>query len=112
MSRDTGNLLATIAIAAIFFGPPFLAWATGRLARHRDQRGHDWSCDCTERRQEARSRHPSGQAMDSGSRLLWAELDAFTGLEDDPHWRRVTDILGAPYAADYDPDRTDERGQP
>ena len=46
MSRDTGNLLATIAIAAIFFGPPFLAWATGRLARHRDQRGHDWSCDC------------------------------------------------------------------
>ena len=102
MSRDTGNLLATIAIAAIFFGPPFLAWATGRLARHRDQRGHDWSCDCTERRQEARSRHPSGQAAAPASAAMWAELDA---LDEDMHWRRVTDILGAPYAADYDPDQ-------
>ena len=82
MSRDTGNLLATIAIAAIFFGPPFLAWATGRLARHRDQRGHDWSCDCRERRRDARSRHPSGQAMDSASRGMWAELDAFEAAAD------------------------------
>ena len=43
--------------------------------------------------------------MDPASRGMWAELDAFSGLEDDPHWRRVTDILGAPYAADYDPDQ-------
>ena len=105
MSRDTGNLLATIAIAAIFFGPPFLAWATGRLARHRDQRGHDWSCDCDERRQDARSRHPSGQVMDSASRGMWAELDAFERAAADPHWRSVTDALGAPYAHDYDPDQ-------
>ena len=82
MSRDTGNLLATIAIAAIFFGPPFLAWATGRLARHRDQRGHDWSCDCRERRQDARSRHPAGRAMDPASRGMWAELDAFEAAAD------------------------------
>ena len=95
------TILAVIAIAAIL-GLPALA---GRLTKRRQQRGHDWSCDCRERRQDARSRHPSGQAMDSASRLLWAELDAFSGLEDDPHWRRVTDILGAPYAADYDPDQ-------
>ena len=112
MSPGTAVIAALIAIAAIFWLLPFLAWVSGKLARRRDQRGHDWCCDCTERRRDARSRHPSGQAMDSGSRLLWAELDAFSGLEDDPHWHRVTDILGAPYAADYDPDRTDERGQP
>ena len=105
MNHALGTFLALLAAAVILCLPPFLAWLTGKLAARRDRRSHPWCCDCRERRQDARSRHPSGQAMDSGSRLLWAELDAFSGLEDDPHWRRVTDILGAPYAADYDPDQ-------
>ena len=112
MNHALGTFLALLAAIAILTSPLLFAWVTGKLAARRDRRSHPWSCDCRERRQDARSRHPSGQAMDSASRLLWAELDAFSGLEDDPHWRRVTDILGAPYAADYDPDRTDERGQP
>ena len=101
MNHALGTFLALLAAIAILTSPLLFAWLTGKLAARRDRR----SCDCRERRQDARSRHPSGQAMDSASRLLWAELDAFEGLEDDPHWRRVTDILGAPYAADYDPDQ-------
>ena len=107
-----GTLAGILAIAVILSLPSLTGWLRAKRATRQERRSHPWCCDCRERRQDARSRHPSGQAMDTASRLLWAELDAFSGLEDDPHWRRVTDILGAPYAADYDPDRTDERGQP
>ena len=105
MNHALGTFLALLAAAVILCLPPFLAWLTGKLAARRDRRSHPWCCDCRERRQDARSRHPAGRAMDSASRGMWAELDAFERAAADPHWRSVTDALGAPYAHDYDPDQ-------
>ena len=105
MNHALGTFLALLAAIAILTSPLLFAWVTGKLAARRDRRSHPWCCDCRERRQDARSRHPSGQAMDSASRGMWAELDAFERAAADPHWRSVTDALGAPYAHDYDPDQ-------
>ena len=75
---SAGTVLAVIAIAAILGLPTLAGWLTKR----RQQRGHDWSCECRERRQDALSRHPAGQGMDEVSRVMWAELDAFEAAAD------------------------------
>ena len=82
MNHALGTFLALLAAIAILTSPLLFAWVTGKLAARRDRRSHPWCCDCRERRQDARSRHPAGRAMDPASRGMWAELDAFEAAAD------------------------------
>ena len=77
-----GTLAGILAIAVILSLPSLTGWLRAKRATRQERRGHPWCCDCRERRQDARSRHPSGQAMDSASRGMWAELDAFEAAAD------------------------------